>query len=941
MLWLYENKWVSNPKGDERGRVLAIDDTPDVWPELLDDPRPIPDDDGERDKAPLFCGARYFEHSTTRVKENIDAVECLVLDVDSTNTPTGEVPSEEALREALEGLRAVVYTSPSHTREAPRWRVLLPLLTPLPPKKHRSLVDWLSQNLVAGYEGCIDVPSTGDPSRLGFVGVTKHPESYRWWSQPGQRFDWTGIPLEDEAWVDAPLGGLERSSLWSDRTSALRAALKRYATTGQGVGRGQGRTMILWDTALALWWAWAAEDEDFVMTVLRHVNTNFAEPEDEDELVRKMTEAHTRAIGERRVPQVNGTYGSMREPVNVVSREAIISHAKRLRHRRHAEDNARGEALRRMARGETLSDEPETWPGLATKCARELARAFPSETPERLASFYRPSFAAMKAAGSATVPSVEAVASYITAALEGLRKQKEEMYEKADAKMREQIEYVTHGERSTKYTKQEVEHWRESVGLRDNNWILVSGQALFVFRNGTWVGPYTRDEFEAQGYKDLAAAADVGVRTQTFNEAKQEWSNIPISKLLHLYGSTCKTRIDLHCEKSWFNEDEHVLVLAGPPKRELEPKFHVEVDQWFRVMTGRETPTSLRARQHDAATWGERDNYDAICNWLASVVQLDHPCSALYLQGKKSVGKGLFADGVARIWRTGAIPLEDAFHEFNSLLSETPFIWVDEGLPEHVRASVLLRKALAARELTYKRKFRDSGKIIGCLRMLFTANNLDLFNAAKEIVKKDDVEALGLRFVHVYVRPEAADYLESIHPRHHDFVERNMLAEHALWLHDKRWAAIKSRGHRFLVKGNNTNVSDVVATNSEVTSECVNAICEALVESRKSDWMRVFEGEIYVNAVALRKYLAIQVPAARAWNDRDVTRAITSIASGPNRVIRHGKLMKMRPVNQTSIRAWCENTNVFDWVDVEEGINKAKSAPELPATPGTVHPIKV
>ncbi len=890
-----------------------------------------------------------------------------MLDVDCDATPDGTTPPEDALRTNLAGLRAIVYTSPSHTKAQPRWRVLLPLKTLLPPKKHRALVSWLSENLVAGYAGCIKVESTGDPCRLGFVGVTKNPEDYTWWSQPGEPLDWTSIPLEDEVWVDAPLGGLDRSPLWTDRATAFKAALKRFATTGQGLGRGQGRTMCLWDTALALWWAWAAEDEDFVMEVLRHVNTNFTEPEDDSELMRKMTEAHKRAIGERRKGQNSGTYGWCREPSNFITPVSILSFGKRLRQRKTPEDVLVGEAIKRLVAGLTLSDDQSAWRGLINKCAHTLARGFPSESAERIAGFFRPSLATMRAAGE-VVPTEEEIRAIVETRLDGLRKQREENSQRFDAKARDDIEYATHGERTTRYTKQEIETWQQAgVGLHDHNWILVCRRALFVFRNGTWVGPYTREEFDAQGYIDLAAASDF-VRTKTFNEEKGTVSNIPLQKLLADYGSRCTTRVDLNCEKTYFNEMEHQLVLAGPARREISAKFHEEVDQWLRILTGRcvavphtvtkETlpdgreklhvglftePANMKVRQEEAAGLKAKrgvdayDDYDVVCDWLACLTQLDHPCAALYLQGVNSVGKGLFADGIARMWKTGAISIGRAFDRFNVLLLETPLIWVDEKLPRNMQASTLLRQVLAQREFVYERKHVDAGTITGCLRMIFTANNIDLFSRNEERVEKDDMDAFGIRFVHVRVNPEASAYLDNIAPRHEGFVEKNMLAEHALWLQEKRWAAIKSLNNRFLVVGRNTNVSDAVTTDVRETSECCNAICAALLSAAgleaasgfggavaqgQASWWAVKNGEVYVHANLLKAHLT--GPMSRLdFSATDVTRSIASISSSDSKTVHiKGKAMRMRPIRLASLFTWCDVHKVFAKEDVMTSIDK-------------------
>lgn len=910
--------------------AVDLPDEPETWEKLLSDPDVVSDDEG-KDQASVLCGARYFPGSLSRDKEQVDAVTCLVLDVDVA----GKVPDAERLRDLLSGLRSVVYASPSHTTASPRWRALLPLLSPLPPKKHRSLVAVISKLL----DGAINVEQTGDPCRLGFVAVTKHPEDYVWWSELGAYLDWTSLPVEDEVWAAAPLSGLERSPLWFDRASALRTAKRKYAHTGEGVGKGEGRTGILWKTALNAWWSWAAEDEDFVAELLRHVNANFREPEPEEEISRQVHDAYKRTISERRREQVSGEYGWLREPQNVVSRATVLVHARQLKQRRAPEAALLGEALRRLVKGESLSDDVETWRGLVTKCAHELARAFPTESADRIAEFFRPSLAVMRAAGATGVPQESNVRAYVANRLEQAQREREERLVRADARLKREIEFVTAGARGEKYTREEVEGWSENVGLSDKTWILLSRHAYFVFRNGSWVGPYSKDQMEAQAYLELAAASD-HVRLRVFDEKTGEPRETNLKGLVKQYGSACSTVIDLNCERSWFDEENQQLILAGPKRRALDPHFHPEVDAWLRVLCGREPARDVRVAQAEASRVvpvSDCDDLDVIHDWLASVTHLDRPCAALYLEGPHSVGKGLFADGVARIWRTGAISFDDAvLANFNSLIAETPLIHVDEDLPEKVKASTLLRKVLAAREHTYKRKNLDDGKVLGCLRLLFTANNLDLFKQGKEMLKRQDVDALNLRFAHVRVRVAALHFLESTGTTHQAFVEKNMIAEHALWLEEHRWSAVDRRGLRFLVAGRNTTVSDTVATNDKMTSDVCAEVCSGLLSTasasngaksiRGSSWLRAREGTVFVNIAHLRQQLSLR----GTYSERDVARAVDSISSGsPKNIKVDGKVLKMRPLRLQALAAWCDNTNVYDWADIAEAISVLD-----PDTPG-------
>jgi hypothetical protein len=913
MLFKYDNKFVSNP---QLAAPVDLDDSValEFW---LGDPVQVTDED-EKEQAPCFCGSSYWPEAVTRVKEGLEAVHTLVLDVDAVPVP------EADLLAALEGTRAVIYTSPRHTTAAPRWRVLLPLRTPLPPKKHRALVQQLSDGLIPGYPGCINVDSTGDPCRLGFFGATYTPADYRWHNLKGTRFDWSSLVLEDEVWSEnTTLGGLERSPLWTDRPSALRAAIKRFESSGRGLRPGEGRTKVLWDVALQCWWAWAAEDEDFVMSVLRSVNEGFAVPEDEDELQRQMHEAHKRTVGERRQPQDNGTYGWAREPTNLIGHATIIEHAKRMRARKNTPDTVTiSQALKRMAKSETLSDDPVSWRGLITKCAHELARAFPTETAERISSQFRGSLATMRASGKTDVPSENEVYAFVLTRLNSVQRQREEQEARKLRARESLIETATGGRRDASYTADEIQHWRRTVGLNDHNWLIANGSSVYVFSNGAWVGPFHKElEFEAQGRKALVAAEEAGrIRAYVFTD-KGDRLAVPLKDLLNEYGCVAPVRIDLHVdvEKSYFSTEDNTLVVGAQRRRPLEPRYHAEVDQYLRIACGRDGD----ANKAEAAKWTENDEFDAVCDWMASLVEVQHPCRALYLQGPPNVGKGLFSDGCGRIWMSGHIGIADAFHHFNTMLAESPFVLVDEGFPPGLRAGDLLRRGLAQREHTFTKKRENSVKVRGCVRVLITANNLNIFNGLNQDLQREDIEALAQRFVHVRVREAAGEYLRSLGKRHHDFVEQNMIAEHALWLHEKRWAAILARGERFLTSRPSTVVADVVATSDPVANAICTLVVTTLTETAaaKIDWLLVDEElELWVNQPKLLQMLKVTEPGLRELSMRSLLRALGGLgALEPSRRLVKGTKMRFWHLSADTLTAWADNTGA-DTEALQEGL---------------------
>lgn len=108
----------------------------------------------EKEALPLIKLATFGDTRTDkgslRNDANVVAITGIEADYDAEQMSVGDAC--QRLREA--GLAAIVYTSPSHTPDAPRWRVLCPLSVPLPPERRYNLCARLNGALgaVLAYE---------------------------------------------------------------------------------------------------------------------------------------------------------------------------------------------------------------------------------------------------------------------------------------------------------------------------------------------------------------------------------------------------------------------------------------------------------------------------------------------------------------------------------------------------------------------------------------------------------------------------------------------------------------------------------------------------------------------------------------------------------------------------------------------------------------------
>lgn len=93
-----------------------------------------------------------------RNQANMDQAFALVLDIDSGM-------SLDEVKRGIEGIEAFVHTSFSHTPEQPKWRIAMPLATPIPARDLGKLFDVFQID----YDGLLDSSCGHDPARLYYL----------------------------------------------------------------------------------------------------------------------------------------------------------------------------------------------------------------------------------------------------------------------------------------------------------------------------------------------------------------------------------------------------------------------------------------------------------------------------------------------------------------------------------------------------------------------------------------------------------------------------------------------------------------------------------------------------------------------------------------------------------------------------------------------------
>jgi len=115
-------------------------------------------------------GDKRSDKNSLRNDANVLAVTGIEADYD-----LGTVPVDDALaRLEQQGVAAILYTSPSHTEDAPRWRVLCPLSEPMAPDRRRQMLGRLN-----GLLGGIFSRESWVLSQSYYFGSVNHNPSHR------------------------------------------------------------------------------------------------------------------------------------------------------------------------------------------------------------------------------------------------------------------------------------------------------------------------------------------------------------------------------------------------------------------------------------------------------------------------------------------------------------------------------------------------------------------------------------------------------------------------------------------------------------------------------------------------------------------------------------------------------------------------------------------
>ncbi len=347
------------------------------------------------------------------------------------------------------------------------------------------------------------------------------------------------------------------------------------------------------------------------------------------------------------------------------------------------------------------------------------------------------------------------------------------------------------------------------AGFNSKRWIIQHGSAYFFWVDGKYTCAKSREELPL-GINQYLAKAPI---PRSKLGAKDKRIPLTDTEIIKNNGTLAdKYECSLVASESFFDDKTSTFVEALAPLRPFTPANHPDVDAWLRALGN--------------------GNSEKLLDWVAGVTQLNYQCCALLLEGDSGAGKGLLASGLASLWSdSGPSSVDVITGNWNSALTQCPFILADEGLPNTYKGSIndLLRQAIGSSNITLQRKYLPSATIKGCTRLLMASNNANMLKGFDDIGPEDRI-AIAQRILLVEVHDgKARSMLEALPVEERDAWAQHKIAEHALYLRDTRKI---TRGKRFLVEGAGTTLTDRLTVSAGLASDLLELLVQTLNESK-------------------------------------------------------------------------------------------------------------
>jgi hypothetical protein len=454
-------------------------------------------------------------------------------------------------------------------------------------------------------------------------------------------------------------------------------------------------------------------------------------------------------------------------------------------------------------------------------------------------------------------------------------------------------------ESEEKYSEEQIARWAEEQGAQDftKRWIIQSQNAYYVFVNGRYKTPISKEELAVSLLRDLARAP-----IDTFSTGKDgNTMPTPVGALLKCHATVARrVQASLTLQKSYYDERSQTFYEAVTPLRKIVPTEHPEVHEWLCLLGGAE--------------------HDKLLDWIATITMLEKQSCAIYLKAPPGAGKTLLANGLARLWHEGAPPpLEDVLETgFNELIAQCPLLFADEALPKHDNITSALRKLIGSPGFALKRKYIPTTTVQGSVRLIIAGNNAHLLQP-KEDLSADDLAAVSSRFLYIESDEKAAAYLRDFGDLNR-WIKDDTIAEHALWMRETRSVL---PGRRFLVEGTQREFHEQLAVSSGLANSILEWIAKYLDDpqgatSTKGALVLAGHGyimvgaEVFTNEYSWNRY----VPSQKVQSTTRVGKVLVGLSDFKDRIRIKERQHTFHSIPPARLFTWIRATGAVDLENV-------------------------
>lgn len=537
---------------------------------------------------------------------------------------------------------------------------------------------------------------------------------------------------------------------------------------------------------------------------------------------------------------------------------------------------------------------------LLTRMCGVLAGWAPAAEPEDLAAKFAPSLAVM-AAGSELdpPPTMEQCADKIARAQATLSARAQEAGEFLVSQaqtivMPEPVELDTFAEAA------------EGVGLSApdlmQRLLLRQDNSLWVWMQSEqrWEGPINDRAATWFAHRQLATVPGVvahvrrkdgGIRNKTLDELAQDHGEV-VGNVVANLGAT----------RPHYDIASRTLTLVGAERRPLEPLEDPVVARWLELLGGNRASILL--------------------DWIAGITRHDRPNCVLFLPGDPGVGKSLLVRGLSRIWNAdGATDFRTVTEAFNDGLRRCPLVVVEEGKwNRYDDITNKLRRFVTDASRSINKKFHQPLELSGHLRLMVTANNLNIFAGDQHALTRADRDAIAQRFLEIIPRSEARDFLLSLPAEERDgLAAGDRIARHALWLVENR--AVNNPG-RFWVEGEvDGSLADKITANDKSfgswTHEWLARYLTNPFEVERENKALLYrkDGVVIVNPEAVINSWERLLKNRRPPQAAEISNALKTLSSGELTQFPGGAKRGFH-IRVSSIVKWADDTGVGNAEDI-------------------------